>query len=43
MHFQWWIPDFVSVELFKVKKNMLKQVEFWKFSKITAKVEVKEN
>ena len=20
MHFQWWIPDFVSVELFKVKK-----------------------
>ena len=24
----WWIAEFVSVELFKVKKNMLKQVKF---------------
>ena len=33
----WWTPEFVSVELFTVKKNMLKQ------GILTAKLKVMEN
>ena len=40
-HAFWWIPEFVSGELFKVKKR-LKQVKFSKFLKMTAKPKVME-
>ena len=39
----WWTPEFVSVELFKVKTNICLNKEFWKFSKVTAKPKVMEN
>ena len=37
------IPEFVFVELFKGLINMLKQVKFWKISKMTTKPKVVEN
>ena len=42
-HAFWWTLEFVSVELFNVKKYMLKQGKFWKFSKVTAKPKAMEN
>ena len=38
----WWTPEFVSFELFKVKKYA-KTRKIWKSSKLTAKPTVMEN
>ena len=41
-HAFWWTPEFVSAEMFKVKKYLIKQGKCLKFFKLTAKPKVLE-